>query len=120
MERESFENDEIAQLMNELFVNIKVDREERPDVDEIYMDAVQMMTGHGRLADDRVPHARRRAVLRRHVFPAEPRQGMPGFPQVLDRDQRRVGRAAREIARAGGRDRRAAARRGRADAPERS
>ena len=47
MERESFEDPEIAALMNERFVCIKVDREERPDVDAIYMDAVQAMTGRG-------------------------------------------------------------------------
>src|SRR3954463_12839364 len=47
MERESFENSQIAELMNRYFVNIKVDREERPDVDQIYMNAVQAMTGHG-------------------------------------------------------------------------
>jgi len=47
MEHESFENEEIAALMNERFVNIKVDREERPDLDEIYMNAVQMLTGRG-------------------------------------------------------------------------
>ena len=47
MERESFENDETAQLMNEHFINIKIDREERPDLDHIYMDAVQAMTGSG-------------------------------------------------------------------------
>src|SRR5947209_2757568 len=47
MERESFENEEIAAIMNEHFVNIKVDREERPDVDHIYMDAVQAITGSG-------------------------------------------------------------------------
>src|SRR3954467_13784432 len=47
MEHESFENPEIAALMNELFVNIKVDREERPDLDTIYMNAVQQMTGQG-------------------------------------------------------------------------
>ncbi len=47
MERESFEDDETARLMNELFINIKVDREERPDVDAIYMNFVQMTTGHG-------------------------------------------------------------------------
>ena len=47
MERESFENEEIAAVMNELFINIKVDREERPDLDEIYMNAVQMMTRQG-------------------------------------------------------------------------
>lgn len=47
MERESFENEETAKLMNENFVNIKIDREERPDIDHIYMDAVQLMTGSG-------------------------------------------------------------------------
>ena len=47
MERESFEDDETAAFMNEHFVPIKVDREERPDVDAIYMEAVQQMTGHG-------------------------------------------------------------------------
>src|ERR1700738_4524059 len=47
MERESFENPQIAQLMNDLYVNIKVDREERPDLDAIYMEAVQAMTGQG-------------------------------------------------------------------------
>src|SRR5207302_1527933 len=47
MERESFENEETARLMNDLFVNVKVDREERPDVDDVYMKAVQMLTGRG-------------------------------------------------------------------------
>src|SRR5262249_13093125 len=47
MERESFEDAQIADLMNQNFVCIKVDREERPDIDSIYMSAVQMMTGHG-------------------------------------------------------------------------
>ena len=47
MEHESFEDEATAQLMNEHFVNIKVDREERPDVDHIYMNAVQMLTGRG-------------------------------------------------------------------------
>ena len=47
MERESFENEEIAEILNKYFINIKVDREERPDIDRIYMTAVQMMTGSG-------------------------------------------------------------------------
>src|SRR5436305_341446 len=47
MAHESFENDDVAKVMNELFVNIKVDREERPDVDAVYMEAVQAMTGQG-------------------------------------------------------------------------
>ncbi|HMB64657.1 MAG TPA: thioredoxin domain-containing protein, partial [Eudoraea sp.] len=47
MEEETFEDVEVARLMNEKFISIKVDREERPDVDQIYMSAVQLMTGHG-------------------------------------------------------------------------
>ena len=70
MERESFEDALTARVMNEHFVSIKVDREERPDLDSIYMDAVVALTGQRRLADDRVPDAGRRAVLRRHVLPA--------------------------------------------------
>src|SRR5215210_495518 len=83
MERESFENPEIAALMNELFVNIKVDREERPDLDSIYMQAVQSMTGHGGwpmtvfLRPDGVP------FYGGTYFPPVDRQGMPGFPRVL-------------------------------------
>ena len=83
MEKESFENEEIARIMNERFVNIKVDREERPDLDELYMNAVQVMTGSGGwpmtvfLTPDLVPfHAGT-------YFPPEDRGGMPGFPKVL-------------------------------------
>jgi uncharacterized protein YyaL (SSP411 family) len=83
MEKESFENEAIARLMNERFINIKVDREERPDLDEIYMNAVQAMTGSGGwpmtvfLTPDLVPfHAGT-------YFPPEDRMGMPGFPKVL-------------------------------------
>ena len=83
MERESFEDERIAQLMNERFVCIKVDREEHPDVDAIYMDAVQAMTGHGGwplnafLTPDAVP------FWAGTYFPPEARQGMPAWPQVL-------------------------------------
>ncbi|MDQ3684415.1 MAG: thioredoxin domain-containing protein [Acidobacteriota bacterium] len=83
MEKESFENEDIARLMNENFVNIKVDREERPDVDQIYMSAVQMMTRHGGwpltvfLTPDLVP------FFGGTYFPPEDRHGMPGFPRVL-------------------------------------
>ncbi len=55
MERECFENEDIARIMNEHFVNIKVDREERPDLDAIYMDAVQAMTGSGGWPTDSLP-----------------------------------------------------------------
>jgi uncharacterized protein YyaL (SSP411 family) len=83
MENESFENEAIAKIMNERFVNIKVDREERPDLDELYMNAVQVMTGGGGwpmtvfLTPDLVPfHAGT-------YFPPEDRGGMPGFPKIL-------------------------------------
>src|SRR5574340_791578 len=83
MERESFENEAIAQLMNEHFVNIKVDREERHDMDSIYMSACQMMTGGGGwpmtmfLTPAGVPfHGGT-------YFPPTDRHGMPGFPRVL-------------------------------------
>jgi uncharacterized protein len=83
MEHESFENEEIARLMNENFVNIKVDREERPDLDQIYMNAVQMMTGHGGwpmtmfLTPDGVP------FYGGTYFPPTDRYNMPGFPRIL-------------------------------------
>ena len=83
MEHESFENEAIAKLMNEHFINIKVDREERPDLDQIYMSAVQMMTQHGGwpmtvfLTPDAVP------FYAGTYFPPEDRYNMPGFPRVL-------------------------------------
>jgi uncharacterized protein YyaL (SSP411 family) len=83
MERESFENPDIARLMNEGFVNVKVDREERPDVDHVYMQAVQAMTRHGGwpmtvfLTPDGVP------FYGGTYFPPSDRHGLPGFPRVL-------------------------------------
>ncbi|MGI8996439.1 MAG: thioredoxin domain-containing protein [Pyrinomonadaceae bacterium] len=83
MEKESFENKEVARLMNENFVNIKVDREERPDVDQIYMNAVQMMLGHGGwpltvfLTPELIP------FYGGTYFPPEDRYNIPGFPRVL-------------------------------------
>ena len=70
MERESFEDPEIAALMNEHFVPIKVDREERPDIDALYMEAVPGDDRARRLAADRVPDSRAASVLRRDVLPA--------------------------------------------------
>ena len=84
MERESFEDDGTAALMNEHFVNIKVDREERPDLDAIYMRAVQSITGQGGwpltafLTPQGLPY------YGGTYFPPEPRHGMPSFRQVLD------------------------------------
>src|SRR6185503_16056828 len=84
MEHESFEDSETAALMNENFVPVKVDREERPDVDTIYMGAVQAMTGQGGwplnvfLDPEGVP------FYGGTYFPPEPRHGMPSFRQVLE------------------------------------
>jgi uncharacterized protein YyaL (SSP411 family) len=84
MEHESFEDPEVAAVMNEHFVPVKVDREERPDVDAIYMDAVQAMTGHGGwplnafLTPDGVP------FYAGTYFPPEPRHGMPSWRMVLE------------------------------------
>jgi uncharacterized protein YyaL (SSP411 family) len=83
MERESFENPAIAEVMNAGFVNVKVDREERPDVDHIYMQAVQSMTGRGGwpmtvfLTPDGTP------FYGGTYFPPEDRHGLPGFPKLL-------------------------------------
>ncbi|MEZ4610795.1 MAG: DUF255 domain-containing protein [Caldilineaceae bacterium] len=84
MERESFENEETAARMNELFINIKVDREERPDLDAIYMDAVQAMTGQGGWPMSVFLTPDGRPFLRGHYYPPEPRYGMPSFTQVLN------------------------------------
>ena len=83
MERESFENEEIAAIMNRHFVNVKVDREERPDLDEIYMNAVQIMTRQGGwpmtmfLTPDLQP------FYGGTYFPPDDRYGRPGFANVL-------------------------------------
>jgi uncharacterized protein YyaL (SSP411 family) len=83
MERESFEDPETAALMNRHFVNVKVDREERPDVDHIYMQAVQSLTGHGGwpmtvfLTPDGVP------FYGGTYFPPTDRHGLPAFRRLL-------------------------------------
>ncbi len=82
---ESFENDSIAQIMNDNFINIKVDREERPDIDSLYMEAVQAMTGGGGwpmtvfLTPEGLP------FFAGTYFPPKDRYGMPAFPKVLQR-----------------------------------
>ena len=84
MEHESFEDVETAARMNELFVNVKVDREERPDLDAVYMDAVVALTGQGGwpmtvfLTPDGEP------FYGGTYFPPAPRHGLPSFRQVLD------------------------------------
>jgi uncharacterized protein YyaL (SSP411 family) len=83
MERESFEDDETARMMNEHFVNVKVDREERPDIDSIYMAAVQALTRHGGwpmtvfLTPDGAP------FYGGTYYPPNPSRGMPSFQQLL-------------------------------------
>ena len=85
MAHESFENPEIAALMNRLFVNVKVDREERPDIDTIYQAALAMLGEHGGwpltmfLTPDGEP------FWGGTYFPSEPKFGRPGFPSVLER-----------------------------------
>ncbi|MET0614738.1 MAG: thioredoxin domain-containing protein [Thermoleophilaceae bacterium] len=84
MERESFEDPEVAALMNELFVPIKLDREERPDLDSIYMEACQAMTGQGGwplnvfLTPEQVP------FFAGTYFPPDSRMGMPSWRSVLE------------------------------------
>src|SRR6186997_3335621 len=84
MEHESFEDSATAAYMNEHFVSIKVDREERPDIDSIYMQATQAMTGHGGwpmtvfMDPEGVP------FYCGTYFPPEPRQGMPSFRQLME------------------------------------
>ncbi|MCW3066092.1 MAG: hypothetical protein JWN32_3264 [Solirubrobacterales bacterium] len=83
MERESFEDPETAALMNRLFVPIKVDREERPDVDAIYMDAVQAMTGRGGWPLNAFATPEQVPFYAGTYFPPEPRHGMPSWTQIL-------------------------------------
>ena len=111
MERESFEDATTAALMNEHFVSIKVDREERPDLDSIYMDACQAMNGHGGWPLTAFLTPAGEPFYAGTYYPPEPRHGMPAFRQVLTgiaeawRDRRdevsvQAGRIVEHIARA--------------------
>ncbi len=84
MERESFEDDQTAEVLNRDFVSIKVDREERPDVDSIYMQAVQMMTGHGGWPMSMFLTPDGKPFFAGTYFPPDERHGMPGFRHVLE------------------------------------
>lgn len=84
MERESFENPAIAALMNQSFVNIKVDREERPDVDQIYMDASLKLNGHGGWPLNAICTPDGRPFYVGTYFPPERRADMPGFPEIIE------------------------------------
>jgi uncharacterized protein YyaL (SSP411 family) len=83
MAHESFENERIAAVMNANFVNIKVDREERPDVDAIYMEATQAMTGHGGWPMTCFLTPTGEPFHCGTYFPPAPRHGLPGFPELL-------------------------------------
>jgi uncharacterized protein len=103
MERESFEDERTAAVMNEGFVCVKVDREERPDVDALYMEAVQSLTGRGGwplnvfLTPEQLP------FYGGTYFPPEPRHGMPAWTQVLQAIGEAWSERSEEI-RAGGED----------------
>src|SRR5947209_19987287 len=83
MAHESFEDGATAALMNELFINVKVDREERPDLDSLYMDAVVAMTGHGGWPMTVFLTPEGEPFVGGTYFPPEPRHGLPSFRQVL-------------------------------------
>jgi len=94
MERESFEDPRVATLMNEHFVCIKVDREERPDIDAVCMEACQTMTGQGGWPLNAFLTPEQAPFYVGTYYPPEPRHGMPGWPMVLEAvaqawDQRR-------------------------------
>lgn len=83
MERESFEDEQVARVMNEHFINIKIDREERPDLDNIYMNAVQTMTGSGGWPLNVFLTPSRKPFYGGTYFPPEPISGRPSWLQVL-------------------------------------
>ena len=96
MAHESFEDQATAKMMNELFVNVKVDREERPDVDDIYMQAVQALAAQGGWPMTVFLLPDGRPFYGGTYYPPTPRHGLPSFMQVLQavyaayRDQREV------------------------------
>jgi len=103
MERESFENPEIASLMNANFVCIKVDREERPDIDHLYMKALQGMTGRGGWPMTMFLTPDARPFYAGTYFPPEDRGGMAGFPRVLTGVSRTWAEKPDEVADSAGR-----------------
>jgi hypothetical protein len=84
MAHESFEDDDIAAVMNEHFVNVKVDREERPDVDAVYMEATQALTGHGGWPMTVFATPDGQPFFCGTYFPPKPAHGMPSFRQLLE------------------------------------
>ena len=103
MERESFEHEPTARYLNDHFVAIKVDREERPDLDQVYMAAVQAMTGGGGWPMSVFLTPDGRPFYGGTYFPDEPRHGMPSFRQVLEGVDRAWREQRAEVEAAGGR-----------------
>lgn len=85
MERESFEDEEVARVLNRDFISIKVDREERPDIDSIYMEVCQLMTGHGGWPLTIVMTPEEKPFFAATYLPKTTRSGMAGLIQILDR-----------------------------------
>lgn len=83
MERESFEDQEVADLLNEYYISIKVDREERPDVDTIYMSVCQAMTGHGGWPLTMIMTPDKKPFFAGTYYPKNSRMGMPGVIDIL-------------------------------------
>lgn len=84
MERESFEDTEVAEILNENFVSIKVDREERPDIDHIYMDVCQALTGHGGWPLTVIMTPDQKPFFAGTYFPKEDRMGIRGLISILN------------------------------------
>ena len=103
MERESFEHEDTARYLNDRFVAIKVDREERPDLDQVYMAAVQAMTGGGGWPMSVFLTPEGRPFYGGTYYPDEPRHGMPSFRQVLEGVDRAWREQRSEVEAAGGR-----------------
>ncbi len=101
MERESFEDQEIAALMNQYFVNIKVDREERPDLDQIYQQAVQAISGHGGWPLTAFLDHDRRPFFGGTYYPPVSMYGRPGFPDILEAIHRKWVEEREQIREAG-------------------
>ncbi len=104
MEHESFENERRRGVFNQHFVSIKVDREERPDVDRVYMTFVQATTGFGRVADERLADTGPEAFLWRHVLSADVAVG-PAWLRDILQEIARVWSADRDKVAALGRSR---------------
>ncbi len=107
MERESFEDEDVAGVLNQHFVSIKVDREERPDVDHIYMTVCQALTGRGGWPLSIIMTPTRRPFFAGTYFPKSSRMGMPGFLDILlqaaklwSDDRQRLVQMGEEITRA--------------------